>query len=57
MKFPIDIQYNIVLAILYAIYCPMQIPSNMVCSSSLSGAFFPPLNLKFYSQFINRISR
>lgn len=57
MKFPIDIQYNIVLAILYAIYCPMQIPSNMVCSSSLSGAFFPPLNLKFYSQFMNRISR
>ncbi|EIM85076.1 MFS general substrate transporter [Stereum hirsutum FP-91666 SS1] len=24
-----DIQYNIVLAILYALYCPMQIPSNM----------------------------
>ncbi|TFY75869.1 hypothetical protein EWM64_g8143 [Hericium alpestre] len=30
-----DLQYNVILAVLYASYCPAQIPSNMVrCSAS-----------------------
>ncbi|TFY73344.1 hypothetical protein EWM64_g10668 [Hericium alpestre] len=31
-----DLQYNVILAVLYASYCPAQIPSNMVrCSFEL----------------------
>ena len=30
-----DLQYDTVVAILYASYCPAQIPSNMVCTANM----------------------
>ena len=32
----LDIQYDAIVAVLYASYCPAQIPSNMVCIKDCS---------------------
>ena len=52
--YPIDIQYETVLAVLYASYVPAQIPSNMVSGASHSSPNDASL---IGRQILNRISR
>lgn len=42
---PLDIQYNTVIAVLYATYVPAQIPSNMVCGEELHKVSSPSSRL------------